>query len=489
MISIVINCTSYFNQFNEERDIRTIEIEDYSFDGGGFGSVYHCVSINNNPTSEKYVVKIFNSNTEKSFKHSIDTSLELVKQLNILDDELKGFNTNLIKEYPAFIAAPLVVFEGMVGDKLYCGTISLNLKEKGYIPFFHLQIDETALDKFEYEVSREQKATMAYHLVRGLAKLKEVKFLHADLKAENVFVNIDIFNCALIDYDSGAFIYGTNDIPTTFGNEQDWWAPEIRTQKRENPTGHVKINYDSEYWAIAVAIHYLLFNKHPFFFLTEHSPNSFNAYRSSFRWPNADFSQPYMRKDQEDEYNNYFINILRNEINNDIADAFEVIFNEGFEYDYNYVAGRTGNRTSFQQWELKLRQSIIPTESRATKSELQRIRESELNPAPPLPNPITVNKNGVINHLDFERLNELVIDIVENDKSLINFESEIIEIEMRNYFDRTYIYKRLEEFLMNYYRVISDGKVTMIERKKMEFEAEATKFILPATLTRILLKY
>ena len=252
--------------------ISNIELEDKPFSSGGFGEVYHCISINGSAITQDLVIKIFTGN-----KAAIDKGLTTIDNLQAKIGskarELRSKGKTFLDIYPAMLACPQFSFQGKMRGKKVVGYAALNLKSLGFEEFKDVLSDLSLLKHFR-SLTLKEKFSIAHQLVSSFELLKEFLYIHADFKADALFVNLNSKSCAIIDFDSGAVMQSINDRPTTWGALQDWLAPEIFKQidlgqsnrKKANQAIEVKVDLFSDMWSVAVCIHFFIFTFHPFFF-------------------------------------------------------------------------------------------------------------------------------------------------------------------------------------------------------------------------------
>ena len=181
----------------------------------------------------------------------------------------------------------------------------------------------------------------------------QVSYIHADIKAEAIFVDLTRARCAIIDFDGGAVVQDRRDRPTTFGTRQDWLAPEIVSQldRPGNAARLVHVDLLSDVWSVNMAIHYLLFGVSPLFFLTEISVRAMRAYAKQFKWPDAHEACPYFRREYKQVHANY-VRSLRHPALAGLADRLAFTMNNGYT---NPAA-----RTSYGQWKSVLAPKTKP---------------------------------------------------------------------------------------------------------------------------------
>lgn len=348
--------------------VGSIEIEDKAFADGGFGEVYHCISINGLATATKQVVKLFKESNKGAEKQNFDTTLKLQKKIDLKNQALLAQEgRSLLDLYPAFKGVPQFSFKGNINGKPVVGFTSHNLVDLGFTDFEHFLQDSTLLNQYQ-TAPMEQKMLMAYQLVSAFKILEDFNFIHADLKPGALFINLNSVELALIDYDSGVITEKSDDEPLTWGAANDWVAPEIwqqqsSIQRREK----IKVDLYSDRWSVAIGIHYLLTAFHPLFFLTELSPRVTKDYFANAKWPYIDKNKDYFEKTNEAIYDQY-LPWMTTAIPQEVRDKFSNTMNFGYT---NQVA-----RTSYNHWKTVLKNTQNPPKIKFFKSDKDYLQDS-----------------------------------------------------------------------------------------------------------------
>lgn len=327
--------------------INTIEIEDKPFAVGGFGEVYHCISINGIAPLTKQVIKLFIDNSKGSAEHNFKTTQRLQKKIEKENQKLLSQQgKSLIELYPAFKGLPQYSFRGTINNKNVLGFVSDNLVSLGFIDFEHFLQDVYLLGQYQ-SFPIERKMLIAFQLVSAFKVLEEFHFIHADLKPGALFINLNATEIALIDYDSGVITENANDEPLTWGAANDWVAPEIWEQQSTIQSGDkIKVDIYSDRWSVAIGVHYLMTTFHPLFYLTELSPRIAKQYFTPpNQWPFVNKNAPYFQKANEAIYDQYlpWVNSVIPKV---IKEKLSHTINFGYK---NPVA-----RTSYSEWKIAL---------------------------------------------------------------------------------------------------------------------------------------
>lgn len=325
----------------------TIDIEDTPLGQGGFGVAYRALRIDGRPGPPQ-VIKLLTGDPAVA-RRGFDTIKELQQRLSAANRTLLGrFNRDLTSVYPALLGVPQLSFEGHLDGRAVLGYAAHDLTRLGFEELGSILDDDAKTRAFQ-ALPLSSKMRMAAQLVTAFDFLSsEIRFIHADMKAEALFVDVKGLRCAVIDFDSGALARDASDAPSTFGTRQDWLAPEIVRQldMSGNTNRIVQVNLLSDVWSINIAIHYLLFGFHPLFFMTEISDRSVAAYFRRFQWPDADPGFPFFRREYAAVHAQY-VAMLRQRFPLDVLQRFAFTINKGF---LDPTA-----RTTYGQWKTVLR--------------------------------------------------------------------------------------------------------------------------------------
>jgi hypothetical protein len=331
--------------FNATLDaIARIGIEEKALGQGGFGEVYRILQIDSRQPAAPQVAKILIDNGMGIAQRGYQTIQELQQRLRTKnDDYLRVKGHSLLQEYPALAGVPQVSFTGRLNGRRVIGYSSNDLTAAGLEDFGRILDDNRKIRQFQ-SLPLAIRLSLAHQLVTAFEFLSvQIRFIHADIKAEALFVGLKNPGCALIDFDSGALARDLNDKPTTFGTRQDWLAPEIAAQldAAGNTARMIKVDLFSDVWSVNIAIHYLLFGCHPLFFLTEISPRSIRAYFARYQWPDVDSRFPFFRSEYAAQYQQYAAHI-RSALPASVLKRLQFTINKGYDCP--------ADRTSYGQW-------------------------------------------------------------------------------------------------------------------------------------------
>lgn len=326
---------------------RAIEVEDRPFAEGGFGAAFRVQRIDGRTVAPQ-VVKILVENGQGVAQKGFATVQELQKRLSVENSTLLHAGTSVIQRYPALQAVPQVSFVGQFEGRQVLGYCANDLSQSGFEEFGRLLEDAVRVRQFQ-ALPLGRKTRLAEQLVNAFDFLSNhVRFIHADIKADALFVDIRNSRLAVIDFDSGALARDPSDTPTTWGTPQDFLAPEIIRQLENAGNGphSIKVNLLSDVWSVNIAVHYLLFGAHPLFFLKELSQRSIEAYFQRYQWPDADPAFAYFRKEYRTAYAQY-ARFLRTGLPRDLVTRLAFTINRGY---FNPSA-----RTTYGQWKTVLK--------------------------------------------------------------------------------------------------------------------------------------
>ena len=328
-------------------NVNYIEVDDEPFATGGFGKVYNCTSINGRPPTNQQVVKIFMDNGNGSARLNYTTTQRLQKKLHGENDVLlSNSGKNITDTFPALKGVPQYSFEGVLEGIKVLGFTSNNLTYLGFEEFKDY-LQPQLVTQYQ-QIPIQRKMLMAYHLASAFKLLESFHFIHADLKPEALFVNLQANEIAIIDFDSGVITENPDDEPSTWGAGNDWVAPEIWEQQSNlQHIGKINVDVYSDRWSVAIGIHYILTTFHPLFYLKELSPKVAKQYLNPpSGWPYVDKNATYFEKDNEEIYDNYLNWITSSAIP-------EKIRNE-ISHTINYGYSNSTVRTSYSKWQAVL---------------------------------------------------------------------------------------------------------------------------------------
>lgn len=326
----------------EFNSIKSIEIDNNPFDNGAFGEVYFCNSLNGINISNPQVLKIFIDDGSGSALRGFETIKKLQEQIIKYNNYLQQKNEKQIQQINALGALPQFSYEGIINGKKVLGYSANLLSNQKWMLFGHI-FNEEDLDKRKqlrnkfYNLEIDHRLKMAFDLVEGFYHLEQMKFIYADLNPKNFFINEKDGRLCLIDFEGGAI----NDNPETYGKPGEWLAPEIQEQLLRSNSPIIKVDLNTDTWAVAIAIHFMLFNFHPLFFLKVRGRNEMLQYFRKHKWPEVDKKNLNFRNEVEGIYD-WYINKLKSQIPPSLVTAFADTINSGFS--------NPNRRLSYKQW-------------------------------------------------------------------------------------------------------------------------------------------
>jgi serine/threonine protein kinase len=326
------------NLNNEFDNINHIDIDDKPFASGGFGEVYLCKSANGKKLKSTQVIKVLLDDGTGSDERGFNTIRRFQDEISKYNQKLKRNNKKTLDKVNGLGALPQFSFEGTLNNKRVIG-YSANLLESNKWIEFDSVVNDADLDKRKrfknefYNLSVNHRLKMAYDLVEAFKHLGDMNFIYADLNPKNFFVNMNEGKLCLIDYEGGAI----NDNPEIFGKPGDWLAPEIQEQLRSGKP-LIKVDFNTDTWAVAIGVHFILFPFHPLFFLKTIGRDEMNNYLSKYKYPLIDKKDNNFREPQAYDW---YIERLK-QLPSGIIKAFDETVNYGYK--------NPNKRLSYKQW-------------------------------------------------------------------------------------------------------------------------------------------
>ncbi|MDR0830109.1 MAG: SH3 domain-containing protein [Prevotellaceae bacterium] len=329
-------------QFNSR--VSTITLPDDFLGEGAFGVVYKC-TVN----GVEQAVKVFTStdrNKQLQAQKSYETICALQDLVVAYNKQLKEKGEKPIEQMNALKALPLFSYKGRLNtgeDVMGYSTILLD-KKQGWECFNDMLSETTDKDSraakqkyFYAELNSETRLKFVYDLLEGFKTLEAMRFIHADLNPQNFFINIKSGELCLIDYDSG----GVNGVAETKGKEGHFYAPELRTGEKDSA------NFFTDYWSIAMVVHFFYFPFVPFFYLGKVSSKIMRDYFAKNQYPEISTSDRCFLKEEKNicRYKEYIKN-LSEKVPPEIVELFKHSFQKGY---FN-----PGARITSRQWFQKI---------------------------------------------------------------------------------------------------------------------------------------
>lgn len=341
--------TGFYQEFSS---VKNVTVSNTPFGGGGFGEVFVCESIDGKKPSTDQVIKILFDPVPGMSAQNLDTIRNLQHELHAYSDQmLQKTGKSLIESHQAFLGAPQFSFVGKLGGKEVRGYSTNNLKSLGFFEFTELLNPSSSHVQQYQSTPLEYKILLAYRFVHAFKVLKDLSFIHADIKPECLFISMNTWECALIDFDSGSVTSNINDVVTTYGTQGMTLAPEIsvKLDPKKNINGRVKVtvNLLSDMWSISTMIHLILTTAGPYFFLKEASPRAIKEFLlpGNQPWPTINKGSNYFDSINLHHYNAY-LNWFNNVLPSKIRSRFVAVFNSGYN--------NPSRRVSYDMWERDL---------------------------------------------------------------------------------------------------------------------------------------
>lgn len=346
-INIISSKSTLLNyEFN---NVTTVEIENKPFKDGTFGNIYSCISINGIHPRVPQIIKILKDDLLGNYLKGFNTVQKLQDKIIAKNQELKRHSENCIENIPALFAIPQFSFKGTLNGQRVLGYSTNRLNKNEYIEFEEIFHSRDLEGKY-YKLDINQKLQFALDLVEGVKILREMSYIHADINDLNLFISLKTGHLVIIDYDSGA-VTENNDSPTTWGKPNEWIAPEIAKQCLPNQQSKqiIKVDLFTDTWSVAIGIFYLIFLRHPFFYLNRLGVNDMQDYFRKYKWPDVSKSHFNFNKSITiiSDYDQIKGILTGNSKLVEIKKRLEITFNEGFN--------DPSRRTSYGQWVITIK--------------------------------------------------------------------------------------------------------------------------------------
>lgn len=321
--------------------VSSIEIEDSPFARGGFGEVYICKSLSGKSIQNTQVIKILLDDGTGSASRGINTISKLQDKIIDYNLHLKQTNQQTLETISSLQALPQFSFEGILDGKTVLGYSANLLSSNSWYEFGDIFNHDDLAKRSElrnsfYNLPHDFRLKFAHDLAEGFLHLQKMNFIYADLNPKNFFVNEREGKLCLIDFEGGA----VNENPETYGKPGQWLAPEIQKQLINGPS-LIKVDLNTDTWAVAIGVHFLLFPFHPLFFLKRLGVNEIKDYFKNYQWPNIDKGSHLFNQSVAGAYD-WYINKINTELSVPLANTFKETINHGY---FN-----PGRRLSYKQW-------------------------------------------------------------------------------------------------------------------------------------------
>jgi serine/threonine protein kinase len=343
----IFNVVSFHSGLHDGfRNVHTMVLEEPALGSGSFGDVYVCTSINGASPPLPQAVKILHDDGTDKHQRGFETIQKLQQQIRETNVRRAAAGQPGLESMPALRALPQFSFLGEMDGREVLGYSATLLDTKDYIPFdkiVGMQAQPELLECF-FTLSTDERIILAAEMTEGGKALTEMSFIHADINAPNLLIDIEHCHLAIIDYDSGAVM---DDRPTTFGKRDLWLAPELHERMAQQDTAEADTFTDR--WSVFIGIHHLLFLGHPLFFFNDYiSRQSVSAYLDRYRWPHITTDDPLFNPNIGSAYEDYLFALT--DLPTPLQKELSTTMNDGFL--------DPAMRTSYQQWASVLRAAI-----------------------------------------------------------------------------------------------------------------------------------
>jgi serine/threonine protein kinase len=288
---------------------------------GKFGKVFDCLAINGIQPINLLAIKIL-SDKEGHSQNSSKFLVRLFERMIALfeREEFRGYK--YVTSIPGLKAFPIFYFEGHIDNDFVRGYASYNLIALGYQSFAEFMFDENAL----FSIAYSDKYKVCHSICEGFSVLNKVSYVHGDVNPVNLFINSEINDLAIIDFDGGNIIETNSDNTFTFGKiiYSEYIALEIFELIASNQEPKIKVTKHCDEWSILMTIHFVLFTCYPHFFLRTQDAKSLNKYTLTNKYFPVNIFNVNVSKDQI-EYIEYYENEISKNIPSLITN--ELFFN------------------------------------------------------------------------------------------------------------------------------------------------------------------
>lgn len=450
---------------------KTMTVKDKPLGNGRFGVVYEVESFDRKKPSIPLVLKIFMYGRERNWGNIINFQQEIVKEVERLQGERKLFFT----EYPALVAAPLLLVEGKMEGKLVQGCLSYNLTAGDYISSEKVVIRNKEHEK-EWSCHIHKSLMTRYRMALCLSKscvfLRNVHFIHADISPDNLFVNPLEPLVSLIDYDSGSVISSEKDHPTTAGKVCEWSAPEINFHLTNNTPDKIVMDATMDDWAISCAIHFILTGSQPIW-TANMSENTLREYTLFFeqgkrKWPklkNGDAFYPPKQFESVYQFYLYQYDGLDEKVKYQFENTFiRGIFDRTFRTDAETWTGILSKLPQVKkEYEWKAFRKLLP-EFPNIQSELSHL-------LPPQWEYLLKKKSAPPPPAGWDYINDLIPDLINGSQKLSLHKPFILKMANENGKDGNKYLEDLKDFLDLFKECVKDKKITRLEYNNLLLQA------------------
>lgn len=290
------------------------------FSAGAFGSLHSATALDGRPPVTPLVAKLFDAHAFG--KHGMSP---VVDSLRDLHDALGRHSQ---PDWPDGIRAlPYAVYRARHDGQDTLVALMLDLRAMGYAPapFTDSQRLQTYMG-----LPLEDRIGLATSLSERVGLLEAIGFVHGDLNAENLLMDVASGDVQIIDFDSGILVKRGDERPRTPGKQNDCMPPEVKGTG-SGPLFEIdKFVPEAERWAVGSLMGYCLFAFHPGFFLRVISRAVIAEYaQQGGPWPRIDQQGPLFTDIPEnvDAYRVLLPEMLS--LPQPVQDAFGAFFDAG----------------------------------------------------------------------------------------------------------------------------------------------------------------
>lgn len=280
-------------------NIRSIEIEPTPLGSGGFGAVHACMHLDGNIPQPPLVIKVLHDDGTGSAVQNFTTVQTLQDRVRSANAGRRMRGEPTLEDIPALKGLPLFRFTGTLAGQAVCGYAAYRLDTEGYVPFDSITDGDASVRLDYMAMLPDARYQLASDLAEAFAILRdELGFVHADLNAPNLWVNLTTGHLVVIDFDSGMDPSRPGAQASTLGKLGEFLAPEAAAQLAQGSgSSLVPVNFETDAWAVMVGIAYLLFLCHPLVFLERLSMTALQEYFTTYAWPDIQRSDPNFNND------------------------------------------------------------------------------------------------------------------------------------------------------------------------------------------------
>lgn len=351
-----LTVTEYFvtKETGIQGSVSYFDLKGDAFAGGMFGKIYRATGVNGGNHLNGLAIKVFNQGSAPDLLRNVRHLQEVLNEFT--DSPHPGERE--IRHYPALFCIPLISFKGKLGNDIvegYAANLVPSDRAMTYDELLSEHRDPSKPVKHWKLFDRYDRMSLAQQLVDGMSFLRSRGYIHADINPHNLLIEYQNKWLHLIDYDSGVVTSRTNDNPLTWGKRNDWVAPEVLAQLAKDPTKMVKVSLNTDVWAVAVGIHWMIFNQSPYFFLPAIKDSVLRAYQQKYTWPKFSKKDPMFAKPRDPAFLAHIERIaliLDGVYKSD--PVIETRLKPYFEITFQHGYFEPGRRTSYGQWNTAL---------------------------------------------------------------------------------------------------------------------------------------